>query len=130
VARATVRWRSPRRDLVRLPAICAEVGVLEVEIAWRDEDALVELTRSVLSPRTRRPDRLEAQAPAVAAARFTHRIEAVGAGLMFGLWPLPLDGVGGRRLAGSSVRPSASPSGRRSICSAPCRISAPSRPAG
>jgi hypothetical protein len=39
---------------VRLPDdVRPEVGVLEVEIAWRDKDALVELlTRSVLSPRT------------------------------------------------------------------------------
>jgi len=42
------------KDLVRLPDdLRPEVGVLEVEIAWRDKDALVELlTRSVLSPRT------------------------------------------------------------------------------
>jgi len=41
------------KDLVRLPDdLRPEVGVLEVEIAWRDKDALVELlTRSVLSPR-------------------------------------------------------------------------------
>jgi tetraacyldisaccharide 4'-kinase len=42
------------KDRVRLPdELRCEVGVLEVAIAWRDKDALVELlTRSVLSPRT------------------------------------------------------------------------------
>jgi tetraacyldisaccharide 4'-kinase len=41
------------KDRVRLPdELRGEVGVLEVAVAWRDKDALVELlTRSVLSPR-------------------------------------------------------------------------------